>query len=100
MELWGKIDVDQWRETPCLRGRIAVEQDVKDGVPFSTSGIQARLEQFILISDCRIAASFMHRVLTCQPLLFSPSTPSRSITLGIARSVAETACAFFRKSSY
>ncbi len=31
MELWGQIDVERWRETPCLRGRIAVEQDVKDG---------------------------------------------------------------------
>ncbi len=31
MELWGKIDVDRWRETPCLRGRVALEQDVKDG---------------------------------------------------------------------
>ncbi len=31
MELWGAIDPNQWRDTPCLRGRVAVEQDVKDG---------------------------------------------------------------------
>ena len=31
MELWSKIDVDRWQATPCLRGRIAVPEDVKDG---------------------------------------------------------------------
>lgn len=31
MDLWGPILVEQWQQTPCLRGRIAVEQDVKDG---------------------------------------------------------------------
>ena len=30
-KLWGKIDLERWQETPCLRGRVAVEQDVKDG---------------------------------------------------------------------
>jgi hypothetical protein len=30
-DLWGPIDADRWQETPCLRGRVAVEQDVKDG---------------------------------------------------------------------
>jgi hypothetical protein len=30
-DLWGAIDVERWQETPCLRGRVAVEQDVKDG---------------------------------------------------------------------
>jgi hypothetical protein len=29
--LWGRVDVEHWQQTPCLRGRIAVEQDVKDG---------------------------------------------------------------------
>jgi hypothetical protein len=29
--LWGKIAVENWRQTPCLRSRVAVEQDVKDG---------------------------------------------------------------------
>jgi len=29
--LWGRIDVQHWKQTPCLRGRVAVEQDVKDG---------------------------------------------------------------------
>jgi len=29
--LWGKIDVENWQQTPCLRGRVAAEQDVKDG---------------------------------------------------------------------
>ncbi len=29
--LWGRVDVAQWQQTPCLRGRLGVEQDVKDG---------------------------------------------------------------------
>jgi hypothetical protein len=29
--LWGRIDVDNWKRTPCLRERVAGEQDVKDG---------------------------------------------------------------------
>ena len=29
--LWGRVDVEHWQQTPCLRGRIAIEQDVKDG---------------------------------------------------------------------
>jgi hypothetical protein len=29
--LWGTVDVEHWQETPCLRGRVAVEQDVRDG---------------------------------------------------------------------
>ena len=29
--LWEKVDVAHWRQTPCVRGRVAVEQDVKNG---------------------------------------------------------------------
>ena len=29
--LWGRVDIQHWQQTPCLRGRIAVEHDVKDG---------------------------------------------------------------------
>ena len=29
--LWGRIDVERWQRTPCVRGHIAAEQDVKDG---------------------------------------------------------------------
>ena len=29
--LWGRVHVENWQQTPCLRGRVAVEQDVKDG---------------------------------------------------------------------
>lgn len=31
MDLWGRINVDQWYQTPCLCDRVALEQDVKDG---------------------------------------------------------------------
>ena len=30
-DLWGKIDMAKWKELPCLRGRPATEQDVKEG---------------------------------------------------------------------
>ena len=30
-DLWGPIDQDHWRATPCISGRQATEQDVKDG---------------------------------------------------------------------
>jgi|SRR5579862_674615 len=29
--LWGKIRLEDWRDTPCLRGRVASEDDVRDG---------------------------------------------------------------------
>ncbi len=29
--LWGKVHVEQWQQTPCLRDRVATEQDVMDG---------------------------------------------------------------------
>ena|ERR1700730_3893159 len=29
--LWGKVELERWQNTPCLRGRVAHEQDVKDG---------------------------------------------------------------------
>ena len=31
MDLWGPIQIERWQQTPCLRGHIAGEQDVKDG---------------------------------------------------------------------
>jgi len=30
-DLWGAIEMSQWQQTPHLSGRVAVEQDVKDG---------------------------------------------------------------------
>ena len=31
-DLWGPIDREFWKNTPCIRGRQATEQDVKDGI--------------------------------------------------------------------
>lgn len=31
MDHWGKFDVEKWRDLPCIKGRVAVEQDVIDG---------------------------------------------------------------------
>ena len=31
-DLWGPIDEEHWKATPCLHGRQATEQDVKDGL--------------------------------------------------------------------
>ncbi|HEY1663867.1 MAG TPA: hypothetical protein VGI03_15725 [Verrucomicrobiae bacterium] len=30
-KLWDTVDLERWQLTPCLQGRVAVEQDVKDG---------------------------------------------------------------------
>ena len=29
--LWGQIQLEAWRDTPCMRGRVANEDDVRDG---------------------------------------------------------------------
>lgn len=29
--MWEKIDLDKWRETPCVSGRVATEEDIKNG---------------------------------------------------------------------
>jgi hypothetical protein len=29
--LWGPIDMQKWKVTPCVSGRLAAEQDVKEG---------------------------------------------------------------------
>ena len=31
-DLWGPINQEHWQATPCIRGRQATEQDVKDGL--------------------------------------------------------------------
>jgi hypothetical protein len=30
-DLWGALDRERWPSTPCIEGRAAVEQDVRDG---------------------------------------------------------------------
>ena len=30
-DLWGKIDISAWEELPCVRGRPATEEDVREG---------------------------------------------------------------------
>ena len=30
--MWGEIDLDEWKETPCIRGRSATEEDVEKGI--------------------------------------------------------------------
>ncbi|HLM61203.1 MAG TPA: hypothetical protein VK308_10385 [Pyrinomonadaceae bacterium] len=30
-DLWGNVNMRDWRNTPCISGRIAVEEDVKAG---------------------------------------------------------------------
>jgi hypothetical protein len=29
--LWGEIDIDNWKQTPHIKNKIATEQDVKNG---------------------------------------------------------------------
>ncbi len=30
--MWGKIELDSWRETPCISGRAATEEDIENGI--------------------------------------------------------------------
>ena len=30
--MWGKIELDKWRETLCISGRAATEEDIKNGI--------------------------------------------------------------------
>ena len=44
-ELWGPIDQEHWQATPCITGRQATEQDVKDGsAVFYIQGVAAPAE--------------------------------------------------------
>ena len=31
-DLWGPLDITNWRETPCIRGRVATKDDVDAGL--------------------------------------------------------------------
>lgn len=30
--MWGIIDLNNWREVPCISGRVATEEDIKNGI--------------------------------------------------------------------
>ena len=30
--MWGKIELEKWRGTPCITNRVATEDDIKNGV--------------------------------------------------------------------
>jgi len=30
--VWGKIKLEDWRETPCITGRVATEEDIENGI--------------------------------------------------------------------
>lgn len=30
--MWGIIDLERWRETPCITGRVATEEDIENGI--------------------------------------------------------------------
>ena len=30
--MWGKIEFENWRETPCISGKVATEADIKNGI--------------------------------------------------------------------
>ncbi len=44
-KLWGPIDMRSWKSTPCVSGRLATEQDVKEGrATFYIAGDKATLK--------------------------------------------------------
>ena len=30
--MWEEIDLEKWQETPCISGRVATEEDIKNGI--------------------------------------------------------------------
>ena len=32
VDLWGPIKINNWKDTPCIEGRLATEEDVKKGI--------------------------------------------------------------------
>ena len=56
--LWGTVDVERWQQTPCLRGRVAVEQDVKDGrAVFYLQGDEPSVHIDIGLPHCAILSA-------------------------------------------
>jgi hypothetical protein len=55
-KLWGPIDMAHWRATPCVTGRLAIEQDVKEGrAVFYIAGEQSTLKPIpLLLPACAI----------------------------------------------
>ena len=48
-KLWGPIDMRSWKATPCVFGRLATEQDVKEGrATFYIDGDRATLKPITL----------------------------------------------------
>jgi len=61
--LWGGIDIERWQETACLRGRVAVEQDVKDGrAVFYLQGDEPAIHVDIGLPHCAILSTDGQRV--------------------------------------
>jgi hypothetical protein len=54
--LWGPIDMHKWKDTPCISGRLATEQDIKDGkAVFYISGDRSELKPLdISLPACAI----------------------------------------------
>ena len=54
--LWGPIDMKKWKDTPCVSGRLATEQDVKEGrAAFYISGDRSELKPIkISLPACAI----------------------------------------------
>jgi hypothetical protein len=98
--LWDRVDVDHWQQTPGFRGRIAVEQDVKDGraVFYFRNGEEiGAVHVDIGLLHCAIVsvegAEFPAVVINRSALI-------TSITSAIGRSGAGTGSVCFPKSSY
>lgn len=48
-KLWGPIDMKSWMATPCVSGRLATEQDVKEGrAVFYIEGERSTLKPMVL----------------------------------------------------
>jgi len=55
-KLWGPIDMNHWKATPCVSGRLATERDVKEGrAVFYIEGDETTLKPMALsLPTCAI----------------------------------------------
>ncbi len=54
--MWEAIEVDKWKEIPCISGRVATEEDVKIGkavfyIPSGSEPYEIELPLFVLQTD-------------------------------------------------
>ena len=75
--LWGPINMQKWKDTPCVSGRLATEQDIKEGkAVFYISGDRSELKPIkISLPACAIHHDEQSKKSTPVILIQAEETP-------------------------